>query len=190
MEKPLLTYDQQKDLLKIFQTLDEVKAYSIGKSLKYGILREDVKDLRFNLYSKNSIKWITEKDTTKEYIYCETYLLWKETGQVVMIKDYGYMKLLRENVQFQKLMKDNEGKEFLLMNDERIHLLQKLLYDRKSVTNAWYDSVEELISKAHSAEFFRDMDENTELLMTEEFKTYYKTIQKKLLSRININLLD
>ena len=191
VNKHLFAYDEQRDLLRIFQNLDKLKVYAkeTGKSLKYGILRENVERLRFDLYSKESVKWITEKDTEKEHIYCEIFLMWKETGEIVVIKDRGRMKHLRENVQFQELMKNNEGKEFLLMN-ESIYLLHKLLYDRKNITDQWYGSIDELTNEVYSGVFYSEMRKDAELIMTEEFRNHYRNIQKELLSKIRINLLD
>jgi len=183
--RPILEYNTQNDSLKIFHNITELK--SDNKFMKYGILTDDLTDLPFDIYCKKSVNWITEKDTENVNIYCDIWLMWKEDGKIVNIRDYGKLKNIRENTQFNELMKLNKDKQFILMN-ESINLLHKLLYDRKNITRPWFDSVQELNAYAHSAMFYHEM--KCELIMTDEFKDYYKNTQKELLSKININLLD
>jgi hypothetical protein len=186
--RPLLTYDSKTDTLKIFRNIDELKrALKKPESSlpKYGVLTRNVDRLSFDLYSSKSFEWITEKDTENKYIYYEIYLMWRETGKIINIRDSGRMKHIRENQEFLELMKNNKGKEFVLMDEYSVYLLHDLLYDRKNITSQWFSSVEELTDEIYSGKYYSDV--RTIFSMTEEFKKHYKNTQKELAARIKIN---
>lgn len=197
-DKPLVIYDQENNSLHFFDKIEKLKKFckSTTHSLEYGI-----SEYKFCVLASKSypVEWRTKNEEEVYNIYCDACLLWKDNGEMIRIKDYGSMKDINENEEYQKIMKNtNDEREFLLINNrDEAYILQKLLYDKKNVVDRWFSSIDELIEEMHSGIYYRNCgyngygdnqdNEDDVFIMTEDFKDYYKASQLYLSKLILID---
>lgn len=158
------------DRLEFYQ-YDDV----IPEKGKYGIAT----DSYFDDFIRNYVspKWMTKETVPDNLIVDWVYLMWRDTGEIVFVDNHGAPKKLLENPNFQKLVTDPR-REFMIDGErEQIGYIHQVLYDKKSICEIWFETVDEVKKYMHSGIFHTELDA---LIITDEFKEYYRSRRNKL----------
>lgn len=167
------------DRLIIHWNGDRIEFYQhsdvIPEKGKYGIATDRYFDDFIRNYTPP--KWMTKETVPDDLVVDCADLMWRDTGEIVFVDNHGAPKKLLENPDFQKLVTDPRREFMIDRGRDQIGYIHQVLYDKKSICEIWFETVDDVTEYMHSGIFHTELDT---LFITDEFKEYYRSCRNKL----------